>query len=140
MNPYNAMYSKGYVDPYQLSPSQPDTNMIWVDGKSNANMFPVQNGKSVTMFDKGTNRFFIKTVDLSGMPQRLRSFVYEEEIEKNENETPAIDTSMFVTKDDLKEILASLNNEHQQQPVQQQQNNGNNNQGRNGNKNGKSAV
>ena len=140
MNPYNAMYSNGYVDPYQLSPSQPDTNMIWVDGKSNANMFPVQNGKSVTMFDKSTNRFFIKTVDLSGMPQRLRSFVYEEEIEKNENETPAIDTSMFVTKDDLKEILASLNNEHQQQPVQQQQNNSNNNQRRNGNKNGKPAV
>ena len=38
------------------------------------------------MFDKGTNRFFIKTVDLSGMPQRLRSFVYEEEIEKTKKD------------------------------------------------------
>ena len=137
-NPYAMPYSAVYGSPYsqyqyspppiQPQPQQPDSNMIWVQGDSGGKAYPVQNGKTVVLFDSECEQFFIKTVDASGIPQPLRTFTYQEKSE-SKTEPSAVDTSKFITREEFEEAIKSL-----KEPKQQQHNN-NNNQGRNG-KNG----
>lgn len=127
-NPYQYVPQQNYAVPQQPIP-QPDSNMIWVQGISGGNAYPLQSGKSAVLFDTEAKRFFIKTVDASGMPQALRVFNYTEETETNEKETPAIDTSMFITREEFTEAINSLKDRQY-----------NNNQRKDGNKNGKSTV
>ena len=93
------------VQNYQMQ--QPDTSIIWVQGESGAKAYPVQNGKSVVLFDSESEHFFIKTADASGMPQPLRVFSYSETNE-NEMKAPAIDTSQFITRDEFEEAIEKL--------------------------------
>lgn len=93
------------VQNYQMQ--QPDTSIIWVQGESGAKAYPVQNGKSVVLFDSESEHFFIKTADASGMPQPLRVFSYSETNE-NDMKAPAIDTSQFITRDEFEEALEKL--------------------------------
>lgn len=114
---YNPTYQQPnsygpYTPPVQnysipLTPQQPDTSIIWVQGESGAKAYPVQNGKSVVLFDSESEHFFIKTTDMSGMPQPLRVFSYSEANE-NEMKTPAIDTSNFITRDEFEEVIDKL--------------------------------
>jgi len=140
MTPYNSPFPATY-NPYQNyypTPNipqhqelQPDTNMIWVQGDSGAKAYPVQNGKSVVLFDSEEKRFFIKAVDVNGMPLPLKVFNYSEAIETEDTKSE-IDTSQFITRDEFDEVISSLKNKSQQQN-QQQKNNG-------GNKHGKPTV
>ena len=75
---YNQPYPASYQNPYQpytptaanyIQPTQPDnTGIIWVQGESGAKAYPVQNGKSVVLFDSESEHFFIKTTDMSTFP------------------------------------------------------------------------
>lgn len=108
-NYYNNPYQP-YTPPVQSVQSynvQPDSSIIWVQGESGAKAYPVQNGKSVVLFDSESEHFFIKTADASGMPQPLRIFNYSETNE-NEIKTPAIDTSQFITRDEFEEAIEKL--------------------------------
>jgi hypothetical protein len=108
-NYYNTPYQP-YTPPVQSVQSynvQPDSSIIWVQGESGAKAYPVQNGKSVVLFDSESEHFFIKTADASGMPQPLRIFNYSETNE-NEMKTPAIDTSQFITRDEFEEVIEKL--------------------------------
>ena len=138
MAPYNSSYPAPY-NPYQnyfpipnIPPHQeiqPDTNMIWVQGESGAKAYPVQNGKNVVLFDSEEKRFFIKAVDVNGMPMPLRVFNYSETSEIEEKK-PEVDTSKFVTRAEFDEVINSLKNKPQQQPQQQNNNkNGGNKHG-----------
>lgn len=141
MAPYNSPFPATY-NPYQnyFPPTnipvhqefQPDTNMIWVQGDSGAKAYPVQNGKSVVLFDSEEKRFFIKAVDASGMPLPLKVFNYSETIEIEEKK-PEIDTSKFITRDEFDEVISSLKNKPQPQPQQHNNKNG-------GDKHGKPTV
>ena len=130
---YNSPYPATYQSPYQtpiptyIQP-QNDTGIIWVQGESGAKAFPVQNGKSVVLFDSESEHFFIKTADGSGMPQPLRIFSYKE---SNETEIkPTIDTSNFITRNEFEKVIGSLRNKQQ-----------NNHQVKDGNRNnGKQTV
>ena len=94
------------VQNYQVQ-QQPDTSIIWVQGESGAKAYPVQNGKSVVLFDSESEHFFIKTADASGMPQPLRVFSYSETNEAD-MKAPAIDTSRFITREEFEEALQKL--------------------------------
>ena len=115
-NPYQQ--TQQYNNPYQpyIPPvqnyQQPDTSIIWVQGESGAKAYPVQNGKSVVLFDSESEHFFIKTADASGMPQPLRIFSYSETNE-TEMKTPALDTSQFITRDEFEEVIAHLKKQQQ---------------------------
>ena len=117
---YNQPYPATYNNPYQpyqapnyLTNPQPDNGIIWVQGESGAKAYPVQNGKSVVLFDSESEHFFIKTADISGMPQPLRIFSYKE---SNEIEIKSqIDTSNFITRDEFEEAINSLKNRGYQQ-------------------------
>ena len=127
-----AFYNQPYpqYNPYQpytpptaanYMATQPDnTGIIWVQGESGAKAYPVQNGKSVVLFDSESEHFFIKTSDMSGMPQPLRIFSYSESSE-NDMKTPAIDTSNFVTRQEFEEVIDKLRNRQNNQTYQRKE-------------------
>ena len=89
--------------------------------------YPVQNGKSVVLFDSESEHFFIKSADASGMPQPLRIFSYSETSE-NEMKNPGIDTSNFVTREEfdaIKEEMNKLKNRPNVQTYQRKENRSN---------------
>ena len=116
-NPYQPQYNnpyQPYTPPVQNYNPQPDTSIIWVQGESGAKAYPVQNGKSVVLFDSESEHFFIKTADASGMPQPLRVFSYSETNE-NDMKALAIDTSQFITRDEFEEAIEKLKSRQNQQ-------------------------
>ena len=104
--------------PYPIYPYQPNsmptyntpqtgTDIIWVQGLAGAKAYPVAAGRSAQLMDSEDSLFYIKTTDASGMPQPLRIFKYEE-ISEGAAQTPQIDTSDFVTKDELDDAIDYL--------------------------------
>lgn len=111
--------------------NQPITSMVWIDdGEAGANRYPVTPGNSVPLFDKNEQRFFIKTVDISGMPQPLREFKYEEVIKNPQQEVSTVD---YVTKQELNEfqdvIITKMDEIMQKYMSNNNRNNKNNNKG-----------
>lgn len=113
--PYNypQLYSTGqqYGNPAVLpntaqQPQQNENGIIWVQGEAAAKAYLVAPGKSILLMDSESNKFYIKSADASGMPIPLRIFTYSEETAVN---TPQIDTSQFVTRKELEEVLAKFN-------------------------------
>jgi len=64
--------------------------------------------------DSESSVFYLKSTDMSGMPQPLRIFDYTERTSQPqtnqivESTAKEVDTSMFVTRDELEERLAKL--------------------------------
>lgn len=80
----------------------------WIDeGESSVNRYPVAPGNYVFLFDKNEKRFFIKSVDISGMPQPLREFKYEEVVRQKEV-APNQTNQNYVTKEQMDEFEGSL--------------------------------
>ncbi len=109
---YNPM---GSYNPYQVGYQQAQTGGLqWVQGEAGAKAFPVSAGQSVLLMDSENNVFYIKSTDGSGMPLPLRTFDYRErtaqsapKMTQNAPQT-TIDTSLFVTRDELEKRLAEL--------------------------------
>ena len=116
---YNPM---GNYNPYQIgqyqqiqSTQQAQTGGLqWVQGEAGAKAYPVNAGQSVLLMDSENNVFYIKSTDNSGMPLPLRTFDYKERTTQNVPKAAqnapqaAIDTSLFVTRDELEKRLAEL--------------------------------
>lgn len=101
----------------QIPQPQPQSNgIIWVQGEAGAKAHPVGAGQSALLMDSENNVFYIKSTDISGMPQKLRTFDYTERKEDTsakpqEAFQAAFDTSLFVTYDELERRLAALTDE-----------------------------
>lgn len=115
---YNPM---GNYNPYQVGYQQVQNaqqvqtgGLQWVQGEAGAKAFPVSAGQSVLLMDSENNVFYIKSSDNSGMPLPLRTFDYRERTAQNAPKAAqnapqsAIDTSLFVTRDELEKRLAEL--------------------------------
>ena len=97
-------------------PTQPQENsgVIWVSGIEGAKSYLVGAGRSVLLMDSESSTFYLKSTDMSGMPQPLRIFDYTERATHSQTnqivDAPSreIDTSMFVTRDELEERLSKL--------------------------------
>lgn len=97
-------------------PSVPQDNngIIWVQGESAARSYMVGAGRSVLLMDSDSSTFYLKSTDMSGMPQPLRIFDYTERTTQPQTNqiidasVKEIDTSVFVTRDELEERLAKL--------------------------------
>lgn len=114
---YYPQYQQVQPMPIQQAPQpQPQENngVIWVSGIEGAKSYLVGAGKSVLLLDSENSTFYLKSTDMSGMPQPLRIFDYTERTSQQhsnqiiESTAHEIDTSMFVTKDELEERLAKL--------------------------------
>lgn len=135
MTPYTQQYHS-YSPLFQqnsapVNSSVFDTGIIWVQGESGAKAYPVAPGKSMALFDSESEQFYIKSVDISGMPQPLRVFVYSEQKETDHIEDK-IDTSVFITREEFKRTVDELNSKYGQRPLLSEN--------RGGNKNGKSTL
>lgn len=105
------MYGYNYYQPMdnlnQLK-AQQQSSPIWVQGEAAAKSYPVAPGNTVLLMDSEQSRFFIKTTDQSGMPMPLRIFEFNEVTQNAPVSAPSLDTSQFVTRDELQEMLANL--------------------------------
>lgn len=59
-------------------PQQNNNGILWVSGEVGAKSYLVAPGTSVLLMDSESEKFFIKSTDVSGMPQPLRTFEYHE--------------------------------------------------------------
>lgn len=116
---YNPMgnYNPYQVGQYQQMQSTQQTQtggLQWVQGEAGAKAFPMGAAQSALLMDSENNVFYIKSTDNSGMPLPLRTFDYRERTAQNTPKTAqnapqtAIDTSLFVTRDELEKRLAEL--------------------------------
>lgn len=101
-NPYLYPYQQGY----QANPTNPTANansngIIWVQGENGAKSFLVAPGTTVQLMDSESKKFYIKSVDQSGMPMPLRTFTYEE-VTGGENKEE------YATKSDLATLKADI--------------------------------
>ena len=86
-----------------LNPMLGNGGIIWVEnGEAGANAYPVGPGTSLALFDQNEKRFFIKSVDISGMPLPLREFKYEEVIRTKQEQTQP--SNSYITKDQFDEF------------------------------------
>ena len=94
-------------------PQQQYSDMVFVQGKDAAKVYPVARGNSVVLFDSEGDKFYIKAVDNMGMPMRLRTFSYVEVMEDEPHgmsslASPEIDTSQFVTRQEMKTLVNTV--------------------------------
>ena len=111
-NYFPATYQQQYYPQIQ-QPVQQDNGIIWVSGIEGAKSYLVGAGKSVLLMDSESSVFYIKSTDMSGMPQPLRIFDYTERVGQSSTshaDANKIDTSMFVTRDELEERLMAISN------------------------------
>lgn len=94
-------------NPY-LPSYQPQQNGItWVQGETGAKSYLVGAGQSVLLMDSEKDTFYIKSCDVSGMPQPLRIFDYTERKETVKSADP-VDTSMFITREEFEKRIAEI--------------------------------
>ena len=93
--------------PMPAQPVQQNNNgILWVSGEVGAKSYLVAPGTSVLLMDSESEKFYIKSTDVSGMPQPLRTFEYHEIGSQMPPKQPAQNMdSKYVTRqeyDDLK--------------------------------------
>ena len=100
---------------YQQQRYTPMNNGItWVQGVEGAKAFQLMpNSNTILLDSENDGIFYIKTSDNVGMCN-LRVFKYEE---VNNTPTPQIDTSQFVTRQELQEIIDKLKGAEDEQTV-----------------------
>lgn len=102
---------------------QPTNDLIFVLDESAARSYPVGNGKKVTLWDKNLPQFYIKAVDMNGVPS-FRKFKFEEILDAPPVIEPAKSvTDEYVTKADFdafaNKIFDKLNERHNYKKPQQ---------------------
>ena len=119
-NGFNTGMSQGYGNQmYQNNNAiqQPFTNQqapqntgsfmtIPVQGEAGANLYPVASGNTVMLIDFDLNKFWIKS-NVNGVPQRLRTFQFKEEI----NEQPQyqqMQNADVVTRDEFNQLAKNV--------------------------------
>lgn len=92
----------------QPTQMQPQNNgIIWVQGIEGAKAYQLPANSNVLLLDSEADRFYIKSTDTIGMTSNFRVFEFTEVV--NNPTKSNIDTSKFVTRDELDQILADLN-------------------------------
>lgn len=123
-NPYPQSYGPSFQQsqqsfaPQQSYAPQPQMNsgINWVQGEIGAKAYPVAPGNSVLLMDSDGQYFYIKSADMTGMPQ-LRRYSYQEVIDepmkledKQSHQTgpQEYDTSKFAPREEMKELQEEI--------------------------------
>ena len=98
--------------PQPLSIPAPANNqgILWVQGETGAKSYLVAPGSSVLLMDSESERFYIKSTDVSGMPQPLRIFEYHEingKMPQKRQENVMAD--MYVTREEYQDLFNKYN-------------------------------
>jgi len=109
--PYYNPYQNQYMS--QMQTPQPQSNgLIWVQGEAGAKSYMVAPNSTVMLMDSESQRFFLKSTDISGMPQPLRIFEYHETTQNASKTAPieqTIDYSSFATKAEFDAFKDEIN-------------------------------
>ena len=88
-------------------PYQQNNGIVWVQGEAGAKSYLVGAGQSVLLMDAEKSTFYIKSTDMSGMPQPLRVFDYTERAGQQASHAQAA-MNEYVTREELNRRLAEL--------------------------------
>lgn len=88
----------------QVPVQQNGSDIVWVQGEAGAKAFPVGAGKSVLLMDTEDNVLYIKTVDMSGMPQPLRIFDLKERTGQSKSSNAVANTADSVSRQEFEEL------------------------------------
>ena len=117
MNMYNQYLQGQQQNPYiQQRATYPvqSNGIIWVQGVEGAKAYQMNPNSILQLMDSENDGiFYIKISDNIGMTT-LRVFKYEE---INNTRTPQIDTSQFVTRQELQDALAKIGDRTDEQPI-----------------------
>lgn len=91
-------------------PQQQQSGILWVQGEEAAKAYMVAPGNSVLLMDSENNSFYIKSSDLSGMPQPLRIFDYTERTAQTERKP--VD---YVTREEFEAFVAQMKKEDEEE-------------------------
>lgn len=119
--------SYGYPSPFMTSmqpnpfnQQQPQSQngliVAWVQGEAAMKSFGLGPNQKAFLFNTEENNFGIKTTDANGMPNPLEMFAYYRINNENNHQSPpvqnspapSIDTSLFVTKEELDNRILEL--------------------------------
>ena len=104
-----------YTQNYNTSQPQqqvPSNSINWVQGEAGAKIFPVPPGQSVVLMDSENYVFYIKSVDVSGMPLPLKIFDYKERVEQKQ--ISAQSNNEYITRKEFEKRLSELKNNAKQ--------------------------
>lgn len=109
--PVNTPQPQPQIQP-QPQTQQSANGPILVRGEAVASGYPCNPGCSVILFDENASVFYIKSVDASGMPNRLRVFEYTERLPEANTQPAAHEaaTPEFVTRDEFERRIAEITN------------------------------
>lgn len=117
-NPYQYQMPNLQGAPMSFANQQNNNGLIWVQGEAGAKSYMVAPNSTVMLMDSESQRFFLKSTDISGMPQPLRIFEYHETTQNAPKTAPTeqtIDYSSFATKaefeafrDEIQGILKNM--------------------------------
>lgn len=105
-----------YTQNYNTSQPQQQTlsnSINWVQGEAGAKSFPVAPGQSVVLMDSENYIFYIKSVDISGMPLPLKVFDYKEKVEQKQNSVQP-NNNEYITRKEFEKRLSELKNNAKQ--------------------------
>lgn len=104
-------------NPFNQQPqSQNGLIVAWVQGEAAMKSFGLGPNQKAFLFNTEENNFGIKTTDANGMPNPLEMFAYYRINNENNHQSPpvqnspspSIDTSLFVTKEELDNRILEL--------------------------------
>ena len=126
--------------PTQTPGNQNGLIVSWVQGINAMKSFAMGPNQKAFLFNTEENNFGIKSTDANGMPYPLEIFRYERETadprpQQAQSSVSTIDTSVFVTREELEARIASImrdlesNSDNNQNNYNNRQNNQNQNRG-----------
>lgn len=124
---YNNGFPMNYQPAYPIQQPVPqpqmNTGLTWVQGEAGAKAYPVAPNTTVDLWDSEEQVIYLKSADMSGMPSMkiLDYTIRDQSGTKNTlaEKIPEIDTSKFVTYEDLelklKELTAQIDKSNNRQ-------------------------
>lgn len=121
-----AQWRQGYQPAQQQAAQQPSP-IIWVQGEEGAKAYMVAAGNSVLLMDSENSTFYIKSTDVSGMPQPLRIFDYTERTATQKQLIQAAQTvgNDFVTRAEFDALSARFDALTASKPLTKKKEDGN---------------
>ena len=102
-------YQPTYTKPVITQNQNTQLNTFqWVQGRAGAEAYPIAPGASVILMDSNAPVIYYKSADQSGryLPMKTYDLVERTEPVQGPNEAPSIDTSAFVTRDEIDGLIA----------------------------------
>lgn len=108
MYPYDNSYLNFYPTQQPRQQNQNPNTFQWVQGKAGAEAYPVAAGSSVILMDSNSPVIYYKSADSTGryLPMKTYDLVERVEPVQGPNEAPNVDTSSFVTRDEIDGLVA----------------------------------